>query len=114
MQIDYDNLERNIDNGNIDNKKQRKDVLKSLKSGENPKLFDLAMTTMGITRDKLNDPQQAKTEFNTKATEALLKFGAIAEFMRKNQYSHWNPELTTLIQNYIRTESPSLEVLERL
>jgi|GEM_PF-2390803 len=72
------------------------------------------MTTMGITRDKMNNPQEAATPFNEKAVDALLKFGAITEFMGDKQYDHRNPELTTLIQNYIRTGSPELQTLERL
>lgn len=114
MQIDYDMLSIAIDNGNLDDKITRKQALENIKTSEHPKLFDMAMTTMGITREKLNDPQQAETAYNKNATEALLKFGTITEFMRNNQYDHRNPELTTLIQSYIRTGNPDLKTLERL
>lgn len=115
MHLDYDTLEGALTNNpNIKDTDTRIAMLKNLKNNQNPKLFHLAMTTMGLTRDKLNNPDNAKIVFDETAAQALKKFVDIADFMKTEKYTNRNPELTEQIQNYIKTGSPSLKRLESL
>ena len=89
----------------------REAFLEKIGKDDKKGIIDLALTSMGITWNKLNDTANSKNTFSESAEKYIQKAIALGNFMDTKNYEQTNGELQNSIQEYMKWDK-TLEQLE--
>jgi hypothetical protein len=88
--------------------------LESIGKKDDKNMMDLALKGMGITRESLQDDSNKNKKFNESASKAIVRLGAVSNYMTEKGYNKINTETLPLVEKYIANENASMSDLETL